>query len=842
MTKKNYYKYIVPEAVFMILVFTVLIFFLIRYQRSEAQNKLTNIGHVVAYTIQKQVALTEDILVSLAYNYEIDGQIEQEKFDLLASKYMEDIPDILYIQHKDKDTVTDMVYPYEYNYTLGSSLKSRSEVEEAVQLAIESKKATANDPFILPAMDIMGLIVRYPLFKEDVFEGFFVVVFDLDSYMNTIIEEIVPSGYSVQFYDKTGKIFWGNLKEAKGTSYHTDILGINNFWTMNISKSNSISASDFLIAGVCISFFSLFSILLYMQIGFLKKNQNIEYLDNFKSELERLQESYTLALDSANDALWEWNLTTGEIITSDKWLHITGNEFSGTGLEAIIQKEAIHKEDYEKVYEVFQKCLTGAVSEFYSEYRIQRADNTYTWVQNKGKVYFDSYGVPDKLAGAVSNIEGRKEKESSIEYLAFYDSLTGLPNKTKFLKTLETMIHKKKERGERYGILMIDLDNFKTHNDLLGLEFCDYLLKQVGNKLSHIAGKENMVARFGGDEFLILVKNRDCTTELEIICQKILSVFKEPFLLMQKSVYVTASIGVVNCFEETYKAGEIIRNADTALNKAKEAGKNQYCFYDFRMHEEIVRKSKVEDCIRKALEEDSIILHYQPQKDLFHNRTKGIEALARLYSKELGMISPIEFITVAEGTGLIIPLGSWVLKHACIQGKHWIDKGYNVGKLAVNISAHQLHDESFYDRVKEILKETKFPPHQLELEITESVLLESSVDNIEMLKKLKSLGITIALDDFGTGYSSLNYLTVLPIDILKIDKSFIDKILEGETEGRLIRSIIELAHNLDLKVVSEGVESKEQENLLKEMECDYIQGYYFSKPEDAKIIEENFLL
>jgi len=492
------------------------------------------------------------------------------------------------------------------------------------------------------------------------------------------------------------------------------------------------------------------------------------------------------------------------------------------------------------VLAAFDSCLMGETREFHREYRIKNKDGSYTWVLNKGKVYFDGEGLPGKIAGAVSNIDDRKQKESKMEYMAFYDTLTGLPNKVRFMSTLEDTLRNIGETLCRYSILMIDLDNFKIHNDLLGLDFCDQLLKQVGDRLSQILGQENMVARFGGDEFLILIRDHEDIGEVERICQNILSIFGAPFVLMDKSVYLSVSIGVVHGLEAGQTANNVLRNADTALNKAKESGKNQYCIYDAQMHDEIIRKSNVEVCIREALANDDLLIYYQLQQDLLRDEIRGVEALARLYSKELGMILPLEFIEVAEYTGLIIPLGSWILKNACKQGKAWIDSGYKFGKLSVNISVHQLRNENFYDQVKRVLDETRFPVNQLELEITESVLLEFSQNNIEILKKLRSLGVSIALDDFGTGYSSLNYLTVLPIDILKIDKSFLGRALESETEQQVIKSITELAHGLNLKVVCEGVETIEQRQILKEMGCDYIQGYYFAKPGDAKSIEKWF--
>ncbi|WP_312441230.1 bifunctional diguanylate cyclase/phosphodiesterase [Lacrimispora sp.] len=840
--RNKYTRYIAVQTVIMLIIFMTIVFVLLRSQQSENNYLLSSIGQSVSYSVQQHIAITEGVLTSLAYNYEIDDKIDKYKFDILAAKYMEENQDILYIQHKDKDTVTDMVYPGAYDYTLGASLRGRPEVEEALDKAIKNRAITINDPFILKnTKDLMGLVIRYPLYKDDQFNGFFVVVFNFNTYMGKVIREAVPDSYHISIYNEKGGLIWGDSPWMDRDSYIVQIPVMDTYWTMKLSKEgNSINANGAVIGFISVLILILMGVLIYVQMGLFKKDENIQHLASLHKELERLKESYTLALDSANDALWEWNLMTDEIITSDKWIDITGNAPKGHGLRGILQEETIHQEDYQAVLAAFDSCLMGETREFHREYRIKNKDGSYTWVLNKGKVYFDGEGLPGKIAGAVSNIDDRKQKESKMEYMAFYDTLTGLPNKVRFMSTLEDTLRNIGETLCRYSILMIDLDNFKIHNDLLGLDFCDQLLKQVGDRLSQILGQENMVARFGGDEFLILIRDHEDIGEVERICQNILSIFGAPFVLMDKSVYLSVSIGVVHGLEAGQTANNVLRNADTALNKAKESGKNQYCIYDAQMHDEIIRKSNVEVCIREALANDDLLIYYQLQQDLLRDEIRGVEALARLYSKELGMILPLEFIEVAEYTGLIIPLGSWILKNACKQGKAWIDSGYKFGKLSVNISVHQLRNENFYDQVKRVLDETRFPVNQLELEITESVLLEFSQNNIEILKKLRSLGVSIALDDFGTGYSSLNYLTVLPIDILKIDKSFLGRALESETEQQVIKSITELAHGLNLKVVCEGVETIEQRQILKEMGCDYIQGYYFAKPGDAKSIEKWF--
>ncbi len=842
MTKNTYLRYIAVQTVIMLVVLITLISFFMFYQHSENNHQLTNIGQTVAYSMQQHILRTEGVLTSLAYNYEIDSDIDIERFKILAERYISEVPDILLIQHKNKETVTDMVFPPEYDNTMGLSLKDRDEVEEAVNKSIQNRIITANDPYILKNADnTLGLVIRCPLYKGDEFDGFFVVVFDLNSCIDRLVSEALPSSCRLSLYDSKGRMFWSNSDTQLKNPYVTQIPVMDSFWTMQLSKMEThMKVSEILMVIISVLFLLVTGFLAYVQVDLFKKNKNIKSLMKLRNELERVKESYTLALDSANDALWEWDLITDEVITSDKWVDITGNEPVGSGFKSIFNENAIHPDDYQRILNIFERCLDGTTDEFYGEYRIKDEFGNYTWVQNKGKVYFDDEDIPDKVAGAVSNIEERKQKESKIEYLAFYDILTGLPNKIQFLNILEKTLKYIEKSSNLYSILMLDLDNFKVHNDLFGLEFCDHLLEHIGVRLSETVGQENMVARFGGDEFLILIADENGISGVEDICEGIMDIFASPFVIMKKSVYLTASIGVVYKLESSQSANEIIRNADTALNKAKERGKNQYCFYDSLMHEEILRKSKVEACIREALMNDSFIIHYQPQQDLLSGKIRGIEALARLESEELGMIPPIEFIAIAEYTGLIIPLGNWMLKNACVQGKAWIDRGFRIGKLSVNISINQLRDVNFCNILKEILLDTEFPVNQLELEITESVLWNSSKDNIEILKKLKQFGISIALDDFGTGYSSLNYLTILPIDILKIDKSFVDKAIKRETEHRVIGSIIELAHNLHMKVVSEGVETAGQKLVLEEMKCDYIQGYYFARPGDAKSVEKWF--
>lgn len=832
---KKHFKIIGLQLAFTLLVFLSAIYFFVKYDSEQLENKVENVGQNLAYNIQEDVNVKEGVLASFAYNYEIDQDLDESKFRTLAEHYLKVNSDIIYIQRKNKETNTVMVYPETYNYTLGATLIDRPEVEEAVQKSIKEKIITANAPFVLQDTDgLLGLVIRYPIFYEDEFNGFFVVVMSIDNFLKGIINSDITKDYNVRFFDDKGNLFWGDEDQQKGYVYQNDISILDNSWTIKVSMNKNLTTStiDFVL-GASILFFLVTGLLVLTQIRMFEKDQNIQNLTSLKKELEKVKNSYSLALDSANDALWEWNIITGEIFTSDKWVDINGHKNVGQGTEMILNKESIHPEDYDQALLAIEECLSGEKLTFDSVYRIMDPFGNYNWVQNRGKVYIDNKGKATIMAGSITNIDERKQKETEMEYMAYYDSLTELANKELFMKLLKAELDQSDYELNKCSILMLDLDNFKRYNDTLGIEFCDQLLKQIGETISTVVGNDHLTARFGGDEFLILLRATNSKNEVEEICRKIINIFKVPFKLNNKSVYITVSIGVVCCLEKNNSVSEYMRIVDMALNKAKENGKNQYCFFDDKMHAELLRNSKIETCIRQAIENDKMMIHYQLQQSLTDEKITGIEALARLSDDVLGDISPLEFIHIAENTGLIVSLGNWILKNACIQGKIWLDAGYQFGKLSVNISSHQLNGDEFYEDVKSILSNTQFPAEKLELEITESVLFNKSYDSLKLLRDLKSLGLKLALDDFGTGYSSLNYLTVMPIDTLKIDKTFIDKAYENIMETQVIKSIIELAHNLNLQVVAEGVETQMQKDMLKKMDCNSIQGYYFARPMSA---------
>lgn len=442
-------------------------------------------------------------------------------------------------------------------------------------------------------------------------------------------------------------------------------------------------------------------------------------------------------------------------------------------------------------------------------------------------VYEELYATEESLRSQYDELQFR---EKEIEHMAYYDSLTELPNRLLFVEKLGLELEKAKEYNIQGVVLFLDLDDFKRINDTLGHNYGDKLLKAVSTKLKLCTREKDIVARFSGDEFLILIPEVYNHIEIANIARRILKIFDSKFELEEKQIFITASIGIIVYPIDGDDVNVIIRNADTAMYKAKSLGKNRYCFFDKNLSEDVYRKSEVEKGLRNALEKEELEVYYQPQVNVQTNRIIGFEALLRWNNKELGNVSPYEFIPIAEETGIINSIFKWLLRKICMQNIEWKNKGYDFQYISINVSSIQFKYENFIRIVKNILNETDVKPECIQIEITESVLMQSINNALNLLSKLKDIGIKIALDDFGTGYSSLNYLRLLPIDTLKIDKSFIDDITNNLEAKDITDGIIQLAHKIKLEVVAEGVEDIEQLELLKQMNCNIIQGYYYCKP------------
>jgi diguanylate cyclase (GGDEF)-like protein len=434
--------------------------------------------------------------------------------------------------------------------------------------------------------------------------------------------------------------------------------------------------------------------------------------------------------------------------------------------------------------------------------------------------------------------ELNSETEEQLKFMVYYDKLTGLPNRTMLMDEFNKKTCQSVKENSMLGIIYLNIDRFKNLDDVLGHTTGNMLLKKIAQVLQKIVEEKGLVSRICGDEFSILIWDIYCTEEIKEILNNISESLRMPMAIANYELYITASFGVSIYLQDGNDFESLIRNADIAMHRAKEIGRDNYQFFHNQMKNTLQDNFYLANYLRNAIEKEELFLHFQPNLDSVSGKIVGAEALARWNHSKFGEIPPGTFIPIAEETGLIVPIGEWILREACIQNKIWQDKGLPRIKMAVNVSVRQLYYNDFYKTVVDVLNETGLEPYYLELEITESVTIKDIKIVNDILKKLKRLGVHIAMDDFGTGYSSLSYLNQLDIDKLKLDQSFIRNITSFSENKEIAAAIIKMAHALGLKVTAEGVETVDHVNFLKEQQCDYMQGYYFSKPVVSEEIEK----
>lgn len=448
--------------------------------------------------------------------------------------------------------------------------------------------------------------------------------------------------------------------------------------------------------------------------------------------------------------------------------------------------------------------------------------------------YEDLEASNEELVAAEEELRGQYEvlqsNKENMYKLAYYDSLTGMPNRTLFLNNLQLEVSKSTSCGMRGALIFIDLDNFKDINDTLGHNIGDEILKAVGKVLNERVACYGTVYRSGGDEFSIIVPSIEDLEAVQDICNRILLDFSDTFNVGNNQIYATSSLGVTLFPDDGSNVNVLMKNADISMYKSKMEGKNRFTFFDEKIYNTMVRRALIEHQLREAIKEDELFVNYQPIVDPRTGKLRGMEALIRWINKELGFVSPGEFISIAEDVGLIIPVGYWIFERVAEQITEWKSKGYDIEMASVNVSSIQIRQPDFVETLKSILEKTKCKGDWINIEITEGTLIAMTEQNLRVFNEIRELGMTMSLDDFGTGYSSLNYLKNIRFDILKIDKSLIDDMHIKSNSRDIVDGIIQLAHKINLEVNAEGVELEEQVEALRDIECDMIQGYYFSKP------------
>lgn len=575
-------------------------------------------------------------------------------------------------------------------------------------------------------------------------------------------------------------------------------------------------------------FILITSILLF----FLIKNQT-KHNALMQQKLKERQRRLEYVVRGANLGYWDWDYVNNTHWVNDTWLSFLGLKRSDIKKNVNDWLDALHPDDIL----IAKEAIEGAVHDgkpYVIEFRMRHRDGHWVWIEGSGAVveWDEKRENPLRLAGTHRNITERKKSQEEIDFLAHNDLLTKLPNRYFLKQHLDTVLKEKKEDA----FLFLDLDYFKNINDLYGHSVGDSVIQEVAKRFQSCLSENDFLARVGGDEFVVLTHH----TKSETLAKELIDSLKTPFHIAQEQCILGVSIGIATVPQDGISFEELFKKADIAMYVAKESGKNSYFYYQSQMMDKIVDSTTLDKDLKEAIANEEFVLYYQPIVDLQSLEILGVEALVRWEHPEKGLIFPDAFIPRCEETQLIVSLGELIFKKAVTQLALWEKAGLFGGMMAINISSVQIEQDDFLLFVQRVYRELNVDYRRVELEVTESFIMQNPNQSAKTLQKLKNIGFHISIDDFGTGYSSLNYLKNLPIDKLKIDRSFVMDLPDDKEDRAIVRTIVSLAKNLELEVLAEGVETKEQKEFLTENWCDSAQGYYFAKP--LSVLDfENFI-
>lgn len=544
---------------------------------------------------------------------------------------------------------------------------------------------------------------------------------------------------------------------------------------------------------------------------------------------------------------WRWNLSSNRFTASDEVFRILGVDpetFPGT-MDAYL--DTVHPEDREKTKQLLRQAI-AEMGSYQHDHRAHHPTRGDRIVHEQAEILREPGGTASQVIGTIQDITDRRQAEAQIHFLAYYDQLTQLPNRQLFQDRVTQALALAKRHANIGALLLINLDRFQRINDTFGPTSGDQTLKEVAQRLLQCIRKTDSVtrqheqdtvtlSRLGGDEFTMLLTHLSSPQDATKVAQRILKILSDDYVLQDRRVVITASIGIALLGQDGQDVDGLLRNADAALRAAQEKGRNTYQFYSQSMNVALAERLSLESDLRKALEREEFLLHYQPQIDIRRWDIVGVEALIRWRHPERGMVSPASFIPLAEEIGLIGDIGKWVLRTACRQQVAWTSSGLNLS-IAVNLSAVQFHQSALIESIAGVIKETGADPHKLELELTESTAMQHAESAVAIFRQLKTMGFQLSIDDFGTGYSSLAYLKRFPIDTIKIDRTFVKDLGFDSEHAAIAIAIIAMAHGLKLRVLAEGVETQAQLDNLRGNHCDIIQGYFFSQPLPGELLEQ----
>jgi diguanylate cyclase (GGDEF)-like protein len=543
---------------------------------------------------------------------------------------------------------------------------------------------------------------------------------------------------------------------------------------------------------------------------------------------------------------WEWDVRQDRIVPSEQARRIFGHDTGWGTLPIDDFLASVHPEDAERVREACEHAISNGDA-FAIEHRVVQSGGKLRHVHQQVEVIaHDDAGRALRLAGAVHDITRRKDAEEQIRRLAYYDTLTGLPNRLLFTEKMHKAIAHAERHGQQVAIMFIDLDHFKRVNDTLGHGAGDELLRVVSARLdtsvraldsvgrgSGDNADTNSIARLGGDEFIVMLNNVQRVADAAGVARRLVAALAQPVTVQGTELYVGGSVGIAMYPDDGTDIDTLLMNADTAMYRAKEAGRGGFQFYDRSMNARALDRLVMESMLRRAVERSEFVLHYQPRVDFNSGQIVGAEALIRWQHPERGLLLPQEFIPLAEDTNLVIPIGEWAIGAVCRQSAAWLAQGVDLVPVAVNLAASHLRERALPDQVARALHTNGLLPTSLEIEVTESILMSDPELSAETARRLSDIGVSLSIDDFGTGYSSLSYLKRLPITSLKIDQSFVRDLATDPDDAAIIIAIIAMAHSLKLRVIAEGVETEAQRAFLKAHDCNEYQGYLVSQPVEA---------
>ncbi|HTV75161.1 MAG TPA: EAL domain-containing protein [Candidatus Acidoferrales bacterium] len=554
-----------------------------------------------------------------------------------------------------------------------------------------------------------------------------------------------------------------------------------------------------------------------------------------ETALRRSRASLAEAQQLAHLGSWEIDLVTRQITWSAELYRILGADYASDAVSTLYEFD--HPEDRELVRAAIERAERER-RPYKVDHRIITRDGRERYVQEQGEFFYDESGKPYRCVGAILDITERKLAEERLVYLAHHDSLTDLPNRSLLTDRLVQSLGRARRRGRSVAVLFIDVDRFKSVNDTLGHEGGDAVLRTVGQRLRDLLRPGDTIARPGGDEFIIVLDDLASTSDAQTIAERVLAAIAEPIRVAEAELFVTGSIGIALSPDDGNDPDELLRNADAAMYVSKTRGGDAIELFTPAIRQSTIEQLAIESALRLALDREQICVAYQPIVDARTGLVVALEALARWTDPEHGVVNPEQFIRVAEEAGLTLRLGEQVLMRACRRMRSLIDRGHHDLSVAVNISPRQFREPDFAADVRRILETCDLAPRHLQLEITENAYISGVDASIRNIVALKRMGVHMSIDDFGTGFSALGYLKRLPVHSLKIDRSFISDILHDAADQAIVRAIIAVAENLGLRVVAEGVENQRQAELLRELGCHQLQGFYFGRPVSEDAIQE----